>query len=538
MKHFYLIGIFVTILFGIANTAHAIFFGDLKLSMLAQVFQPQLTLAVEKRESLSITINGYTGPITAGVKRLLWDWGDGVHDEGWFPRSHQYSQAGAYKIQVTAEGLFGNTSKELGITVTSVIQEKKKPTLQLGALFIQNLTVTINGYVQRAERLVWNWGDGSVEEERWFPASHTYSQQGVYKVVVTAKAGEQASKKTLLVAVPSKNSEVVTLVGQYSGFYDFPKQFFDESVVQAEQILRVTDAQYQSLKKMHNDITPYSFTKITYEPSVNGATTPNGIKLGDAAFPALNEGNPRWEVMAHEQGHNFFGGMSGWYYALAVPGPFLQESFAVLSAFYTYHDAVLRQQEFQLDSGTIESLNYDFSNGRAYQESQYNLYVSQGSPFRNTNVLTSQALDYKMIVYGETYGWENYTKFAKAFENGIASQFTFQNDGVSVTEQSTYAIAVLGVAFSKDFRGEFRALNFPIDDVLYGEVYPKISTYVLGKNVTPPPPPTGGGVGGGPAPVPVPSPAGSKEIKVPMPRIENVIERLQSVLNKLFNLLK
>jgi prepilin-type N-terminal cleavage/methylation domain-containing protein len=263
----------------------------------------------------------------------------------------------------------------------------------------------------------------------------------------------------------------------YSGFFNFPDIFFQESVVSKEQMIKVTDAQYQSLKKMHNGIAPYIFSRIEYDPPVYGSTIPNGIKLGDAAFPALNNGHPRWAVMAHEQGHNFFGGTSIWYNTIAVPGPFLQESLAVLSAFFTYHNILENQQAFGIDGKTIESLNYDFANDRNYQKQQYELYISQGKRFDDQDVLTSQALDYKMIIYGETYGWQNYTKLAKAFENGIANQFTFQNEGVSVMERSTYIVAALGAAFNRDFREDFRNLNFPIVEPLYADIYSKIKNH-------------------------------------------------------------
>lgn len=478
----------------------------------SDLFIPKLVLNIEKQEELEVIVNGYTGPITAGVKRLVWGWGDGAREEGWFPKPHQYTNAGMYRIQVTAEGLFGRTEREIFVTVPP-----SPPKLILGQPLINGLLVTVNGFVQGANKLTWNWGDGSAEETRWFPASHTYAQKGIYKINVHAFTGDGSLEKTILIAIP-RQSELVTLKGKYSGFYDFPRQFFEESIVPARQILCVTDGQYQSLKKMHNGIAPYDFTKITYKSSVYGATTPDGIVLGDAAFPGLNAGNPRWEVMAHEQGHNFFGGTSAFYYSLAAGYPFLQESFAVLSAFYTYQDILERQKEFKIAPATVESLHYDFANGRSYQEDQYNLYVSQDAPFDIADTLTSQALDYKMIVYGEKHGWQNYTKFTKAFEDGMGSQFTFQDDGVSATEQSTYAIAALGVAFDKDFREEFKALNFPVDDGLYEEAYQKIETYVFGKSVS--------------------ATEKLKRVTVFKPKPEGIGEKLHSILNQFLNLLK
>ena len=69
-------------------------------------------------------------------------------------------------------------------------------------------------------------------------------------------------------------------------------------------------------------------------------------------------------------------------------------------------------------------------------------------------------------------------KLAKAFQNDISNQFTFQNDGVSDVEQSTYIIAALSASFDKDFRQEFRDLNFLIDETLYQEIHSKIQDYI------------------------------------------------------------
>lgn len=275
-----------------------------------------------------------------------------------------------------------------------------------------------------------------------------------------------------------ETSGKITIEGIYSGFYDFPKRFFEENSLSIEQVVKITDAQYLSLKKMHNSISPYKFCKIEYDPRVYGSTTPYGIKLGDAAFPSLNSGHHRWEVAAHEQGHNFFGGTSPFYYQMAAPHPFLQESLAVLSAFYAFHDIQENQQAYNIDDKSIASLIFDFENGRKFQEEKYNEYLSKGKTFNIDDVLTSQALDFKMINYGEKYGWDNFQNLAKAFQNGIGGQFTFQNDGSSAIEQSTYIVAALSAAFNQDFRQDFKNLNFPIDDKFFESAIPLIRQYI------------------------------------------------------------
>jgi hypothetical protein len=275
--------------------------------------------------------------------------------------------------------------------------------------------------------------------------------------------------------------DFVPVGASYCDFYGFPERFFEESSLTRDQVVKVVSAQYLSLKKMHNGISPYEFCRVEYDPEVYGCTMPDGIKLGDSAFPSLNSGHHRWEVMAHEQGHNFFGGTSWFYYTMAAPYPFLQESLAVLSAFCTYHDIWENAVAYGIDDDSIDSLVFDFTNGRAYQESMYNKYISEGKNFNlgsSTDVLTSQALDFKMITYGEMYGWDKFENLTKAFENELNAQFSFLDDGASAIEQSTYIVAALNVAFQQDFTQEFIDLEFPIDSSLLQEFTTILEQYV------------------------------------------------------------
>ncbi len=267
----------------------------------------------------------------------------------------------------------------------------------------------------------------------------------------------------------------------YCDFYGFPDRFFEEASLTRDQVIKVVGAQYLSLKKMHNGISPYEFCRVEYEPEAYGVTSPTGFKLGNYAFPSLNSGHHRWEVMAHEQGHNFFGGTSWFYYRMAAPYPFLQESLAVLSAFYTYHDILEHAVAYDIDDDSIDSLVFDFTNGRTYQESMYNKYTSEGKNFNlgsSTDILTSQALDFKMITYGEQYGWRNFENLTKAFENELDRQFSFLDDGASAVEQSTYIVAALNVAFQRDFTQEFIELEFPIDSSLLQEFTAVLEQYI------------------------------------------------------------
>jgi hypothetical protein len=261
-------------------------------------------------------------------------------------------------------------------------------------------------------------------------------------------------------------------------FMGFPADYWSGAVVSQDEVAKVIDAQWQALVDLHNGIRPYDTVKVEYNAVVYGCTTAEGLLLGDSACPRRNKGHPRWEVMAHEQGHNFFGGTSSFYGRLAFPHPFLQESLAVLSAFYCYHWTLEHRQELQLSDNAIKSMEFDYTNGRRYQEQCYKRYIKEGRRFRVDAVLPSQALDFKMITYGEQWGWDRFRRVAAAFEKAMEDKVTFEDDGVTPEEQSTYIIAALSVAFGMDLRKDFRALNFPIDDTLFDTLVPIITEHV------------------------------------------------------------
>jgi hypothetical protein len=296
-------------------------------------------------------------------------------------------------------------------------------------------------------------------------------------------AGDSSSHAFAVASSESLAQEQKPVVpaGKYTYFVNFPRDYFEGCVVPLDQIPKALDAQYLALVDLHNGIKPYDKVRVEYKAAAYGATLSDGIMIGDSARPAGNSGNPRWEVMGHEQGHNFFGATSGFYGKMAFPHPFLQESLAVLSSFYTYHYISEHARALGISSATLASLDSDYRNGRKYQSEMFAKYVREGKRFSVTDVLPSQALDFMMITYGEKYGWQHFKKLARAFENGMDPLVAFDDDGVTPTEQSTYVVAALGAAFGRDFRTDFRNLNFPIDDNLYRSVSEKINAYLRGK---------------------------------------------------------
>lgn len=88
-------------------------------------------------------------------------------------------------------------------------------------------TVRINGVVQGASRLHWDWGDGS--DDQWFEASHEYSRDGVYRVRVTAYSPGGATEREVTVTIECNEPPVARLKASPSSTYQGREVVFDAS---------------------------------------------------------------------------------------------------------------------------------------------------------------------------------------------------------------------------------------------------------------------------------------------------------------------
>lgn len=253
-------------------------------------------------------------------------------------------------------------------------------------------------------------------------------------------------------------------------------RFMSETWLSRLEVEAGITAQTKALKALHGGLAPYARVQVSYSAPVFGATTPYGIVLGDSAFPVVNYGHPRWEVMAHEQGHNFFGAQYPFYGALCFPdpsrpnqpgpNPFLQEALAVFSAFYAMD--YIRRNRYTVSDATLSSMEWDFANGRAYQQRKFDDYVAAGCLFNFYAIQTSQVLDVVMIQLGEQFGFSRYTGIGRFFSAPFIDGLTFWTDGASPVEQSTFIAAVLHHLFPEaGVAQRWAALKFPLDATLF-----------------------------------------------------------------------
>lgn len=51
-------------------------------------------------EGLTVTVDGTVESTEFKMARMVWDWGDGTVEDGWFPGRHTYAQPGRYTLTV------------------------------------------------------------------------------------------------------------------------------------------------------------------------------------------------------------------------------------------------------------------------------------------------------------------------------------------------------------------------------------------------------------------------------------------------------
>ena len=84
------------------------------------------------------------------------------------------------------------------------VEKKCVLSLNLNPPEYQSHKVIINGgVVVPVKNIQWDWGDGSQDRHQFFPASHTYLNQGQYDVKVTAYSKDKkcSEQKTIKVQI-------------------------------------------------------------------------------------------------------------------------------------------------------------------------------------------------------------------------------------------------------------------------------------------------------------------------------------------------
>lgn len=164
-----------------------------------------------------VTVNGGAWEDGEPITWIDWDWGDGTQFTKQFPALYRYDANGSYDVQVTAHGGSGATRTE---DLTLDIGNADEPGCEAVGIQI-NLsepeyllcgTVRIDGYVSidvgAITAVSWDWDDGELTTNVWFPAEHGYLEDGSYTVTIiaTADTGEIATESVVVVISNSTGS--------------------------------------------------------------------------------------------------------------------------------------------------------------------------------------------------------------------------------------------------------------------------------------------------------------------------------------------
>jgi hypothetical protein len=96
--------------------------------------------------------------------------------------------AGGSSLALVGPLPLGGSPEPSHSPVASSIMVGQGVSFGLADIEFDDLTVTVDGTVSSSEfniaRIVWDWGDGAVEDSE-FPATHTYAQPGPYMLSVS-----------------------------------------------------------------------------------------------------------------------------------------------------------------------------------------------------------------------------------------------------------------------------------------------------------------------------------------------------------------
>ncbi|HLP15588.1 MAG TPA: T9SS type A sorting domain-containing protein [Bacteroidota bacterium] len=376
--------------------------------------------------------------------------------------------------------------------------------------------VSINGMDSQApsDPFTWIWGDGTIEEG-WFPGVHTFADMTRnyhVRVIANYVGGGHDTAETIVrfvppaitpVALPPATAAYVpsSMITLGTHLYAPPTGLvpFDDSYFQlipratVEYILSAAAA--VEMEFTNNDVYRYNgkFEQYLFrDPSAGGAyslwfTDPVSFGAGNG-YISQTIG---YSSLFHEMGHNFtLNTPSTYYYGGRIDGQanaIFSETMAQIYQHAAGYELVNRYLDYGLSEELMVEIRQDVVKTFNVLRGFYEEYVSAGKPYASWNIEatpqdetigTFMTLAYKFCEHAEQQdlGYARPLKrmmtLLQLFDVDMASQYAQgSNTPEASTYRSTLMVAAISFAFQTDLRAEFRALNFPIDDDIYIELY-------------------------------------------------------------------
>ena len=390
-------------------------------------------------------------------------------------------------------------------------------TLSLSVQSINTVSaaVTVNGGDSQGPSVpfAWNWGDGKATSG-FFPQSHTYpsaSQNYVLTVTASYSGGKKDSAKTIIrfvapsmvpVALPAEvsvrvASSPVTLgtrlytPPQLAAFDD--RFFITLPRSTLEYILSV--ASYIEKDFVNGNVFLFNskFEQVMLRDSTFGGayslwyTNPVAFGVGDA-FVA---GSTGYSSLFHEMGHNYTANMpANYYYGGRLDGnanAIYGEAIAQIFQHAAGYEIVNHFQSYGLSDDLALEIQQSVISSIGIVRSSYDSYVSSGKKFYSWNdpntpsdetFNTFMTIAYKFCEQAENTGLgyraplKRMTNLLQGFNPTWWQRYDqLHNTAAADTFRATLMVAAVSYGFAKDLRADFRALNFPISDQIYNELY-------------------------------------------------------------------
>lgn len=408
----------------------------------------------------------------------------------------------------------------------SALLSSRPPTLHTWIASINNGTIEVyaGDSMSGSAPPQWVWGDGTTTSA-WAPVQHTYSnttQNYVVSVSIVDKDNttQNFSFPVFFVApvlmeqtfpgisfqIPSQPVTLQThwpysLPGDITPFPDSSFPMYSRSDV--AYILAAISSVNYSLVNENSFLVNGSFSMDMFEVTGFGGgesfwyTTPMSVGYG----PTLVNPSPGWPLLFNEIGKDTalntpislsFGGNTD-----GSASEIYSETMGDIFSYASGCQLISNAASYGIGADVVMDLQDSMLSGAMALQQAYNTYVANGAPFSSWNPYnggadptlgTISTLAWKFIEHAEMQrqGYQipltRMMKLLQMFNPSMLAAYAPQsNTPAGATFRSTLMITALSYAFNEDLRGEFEALNFPIDDATYEALFQLAS----GSPVTP-----------------------------------------------------
>jgi PIN domain nuclease of toxin-antitoxin system len=214
-------------------------------------------------------------------------------------------------------------------------------------------------------------------------------------------------------------------------------------------------------------------------------TSPVSFGVNNTAF----QGTIQWSSFLHEMGHNVtLNTPADYYYGGKIDGranAIFSESMAQIFAHATAYYMLNHTQQYGLSDDLSANIKQSVISSMQIVKNFYEEYLSSGKNFTSWSdqqtdetLLTFMTIAYKFFEHAEnsSLGYRTPLKrmmtLLQTFNEDMEARYDRnRNTPEAETFRATLMVTALSYAFETDLRQEFRNLNFPISDDLFGQLY-------------------------------------------------------------------